>query len=345
LYQAKTVFVLGAGASAEAEFPVGTGLLQEIIKMVDLRGEFGRLDRGDQVFFEAIKLLEKTSTLTLKESVRAGRELATAAREHPSIDYTINALEDDAIALIGKMAISRAILQFEKNSSKFRRPAGPDSLDVGRFQGTWFDAFKRLAAEEVRRSELDRLFEHVKVINFNYDRSLEEYLPHAIAATYNVPLETARSACSALQTFRPYGQVGRLPWQKGDLPVIDFGYNGWEQLLQVGEGIKTFTEQMADGSELAAMQSAVAESDRIVFLGFAFHEQNVALVAQPISKRCQVLATVHGMSDDELSVVETTVSSAFKIPSQDRVGRIMLSRLGCNQFFQEFGRRLKGPVH
>ena len=124
MFPAKTVFVLGAGASAEVGFPVGSGLLNHIVDMVDFRGDFGPLQHGDQTLYEALRNLSGTTNQPFQYFIDGARVLASVARQHPSIDYTIDTLEDRAVELVGKMAIARAILDFEQRASRKSGPPG-----------------------------------------------------------------------------------------------------------------------------------------------------------------------------------------------------------------------------
>src|SRR5438105_10539862 len=47
MFNRRTLFVLGAGASAEVGLPIGTGLAAAIKKKMDIRFEFGNRPVGD----------------------------------------------------------------------------------------------------------------------------------------------------------------------------------------------------------------------------------------------------------------------------------------------------------
>ncbi len=52
------------------------------------------------------------------------------------------------------------------------------------------------------------------------------------------------------------------------------GFDPWPVLDQ----LKTYTEQIEDQDMLTLIRGAVSEASQIVFLGFAFHPQNMALM-------------------------------------------------------------------
>jgi hypothetical protein len=57
LFRAKTIFVLGAGASFEVGLPVGKGLLENIVKLINIRYQYSRMVSGDHVIADALKYL------------------------------------------------------------------------------------------------------------------------------------------------------------------------------------------------------------------------------------------------------------------------------------------------
>jgi hypothetical protein len=108
--------------------------------------------------------------------------------------------------------------KFFKNKDDY-----PDRLDVGKFKGTWYDSLTKLLCESVRKSEVGSIFDNLEVINFNYDRCLEQYLPFSLANYYGLDVKEVRGLMAKLTMHRPYGIAGKLPWQVGDLPAVEFG--------------------------------------------------------------------------------------------------------------------------
>src|SRR5690606_26695494 len=119
-------------------------------------------------------------------------------------------------------------------------------------------------------------------IIFNYDRCIEQYLENALQIYFAISLSEAQSLLRKLKTFHPYGSVGKFSWQiKGEgVKPIRFGAElSPSELVGVAGGIKTFTERLEDEDIVTAIKNEVATSEVIVFLGFAFHDQNLDLIA------------------------------------------------------------------
>ena len=348
MFRAKTLLVLGAGASCEVGLPVGSDLLGIISDCIDFRFDFGRPISGDLSILEALKLElnEEGAVDRLNQHLNAGHQLRKSAQQALSIDNVIDALEDPEVELMGKLGILGAILGAERASDCFRgERADPDSIDISKFQNTWYSSFTKLLTENVKRSQIDQLFNNVEIINFNYDRCVEQYLPHSLSEYYGVERAAVQQIVNSLRIHRPYGVAGRLPWMNGEAAAARFGQSSPNVLASTVQQIRTFTERIEEGAELAAMRQAVADADRIVFLGFAFHRQNVALLASPVQDHAEILATAVGISASDQDVIKNELSAAFGFDDDLRSEwRIELSDRTCDGFFRDYWRTLTaGP--
>ena len=344
LFRAKTLFVIGAGASYEVDLPVGAELLQQIVRFLSYEFEWNRPKSGDIAIFDALKLIfnEGGSVTTLNRHLIAGARLTKSAQQALSIDNVIDALEDPEVELIGKLGIARSILGAESTSGKFR-PNREDGieLEVKNFSNTWYSSLTKLLTEGVKRSSVGTIFDNVEIINFNYDRCLEHYLPFSLSNYYDRPLEDMQQLLHKLKIHRPYGVVGRLPWMSGLGPTVRFGDSSARSLAAVAQQIRTFTEQVEDGTARQSMQAAVRSADRIIFLGFAFHRQNVELIASEIQRHTQVIATSFGISASDRAVIKEELSVALEYSTEPHAeSRADLATMTCNDFFNEYWRTL-----
>ncbi|MFN3537831.1 MAG: hypothetical protein ACK4Y4_10320, partial [Brevundimonas sp.] len=116
---------------------------------------------------------------------------------------------------------------------------------------------------------------------------------------------------------------------------------GAQQLANVAEQIRTFTEQIEEGDRLDAMRTAIASADRIIFLGFAFHRQNVALISTNIDDHTEILATALGISASDQGVIQNEVAEAFGYAGDvASLSRAQLATMPCSEFFKEYWRTL-----
>jgi len=224
-----------------------------------------------------------------------------------SIDNLVEHRGDDAeLVRCAKISIAHAILLSERKSLLAIRDGR--APDVSKVDGSAiFSLFQSICAGATKRSLRDA-FTNVVFINFNYDRCLEHFLYHAILRYSGEDRDFALSIIKDIPIFHPYGVVGLLPWQanRGGSPVANFGENlGWVELGQVADQIKTFSEEMADDVEIDILKSYIKVSDQIIFLGNAFHQQNMRLI-----------------KPDEQGVARRVYGTCYKIPPADPSDKI-----------------------
>jgi hypothetical protein len=342
MFRAKTLLIVGAGASYEVGLPIGSDLLRTIVQMTDLRFQRSEQTHGSPALLEALKAaLWPSVHEAVDEHIRAGWQLAKSAQQAISIDNLIDALEDPKVELVGKLGIAQAILQAEGQSPAFRQSdSHTPSLDISKFAGTWYATLTKLLTENVRKSEVDGIFSNLEIINFNYDRCLEQYLPFSLSEYYGLEVKRFQTILGDLPIHRPYGSVGRLPWQSGDAPEVAFGRPDPDSVAMVSRGLRTFTEQVRDEAALRAIRAAVSRADRIVFLGFGFHRQNVELIASAVQGHTEILGTAMGISRSDLGAIDDEIWRAFELRGVRHDARVDLEDASCDHFFRGHWRTL-----
>lgn len=345
MFRTKTVFVLGAGASAEVGLPVGSQLLQQIIDLTHITYDFHRMKSGDYVISEALKLIldEGGEVQLYNEHLHAARQLGESAKQALSIDNVIEALEDEKTELIGKLGIVRAILQAESASEFFRHENNQyDRINLDQFNETWYSFFSKLLTENVKKSGIGEIFENLEIINFNYDRCLEKYLPFSIGNYYGIPPNEIWGLVKKLPIHRPYGIAGRLPWQDGEIPSVEFGTGNAEQLANVAKQIRTFTERIEEEKALESIKKCISDADRIVFLGFAFHRQNVELISSQVKQNVEILGTSHKISESDQNVIREELCKAFCYEDGANLANIHVELVDstCRSLFENYWRTL-----
>lgn len=352
MFRANTVFVIGAGASSEVGLPLGNELLEQIVKRVHITYAYGGPQKtGDPFVADALQLyIEKAANpfanasyvgAQYNEYLAAASQLSSSAQQALSIDNIIDALEDERIEIIGKLGIVRSILTAEADSSFFKPlDHDLDRLDLKRFHPTWYNSFTKLLIENVKKSSVESIFDNLAIINFNYDRCLEHYLPISLASYYGLPVQQLQQIMHSLTIHRPYGIAGKLPWQNGNGHRVGFGKGQPIDLAAIAPQIRTFTERVEEGTELNAIRASLADADRIIFIGFAFHRQNVELLSCPIQSHAEIVATTYNISKSDQAVIQQELAEAFHIPEPIEKDRIKFADMPCNQFFKEYWRTL-----
>ena len=135
------------------------------------------------------------------------------------------------------------------------------------------------------------------------------------------------------------------PWQ-GESPRIDFGAEpNVRLLLELSSGIRTFSEESDPGSEeIAKIHNAVLRAQTIVFLGFAFHPDNMSLITpqqQPkeSSGLIDYYATAHGMSKSNQNQIERHLLKLRRGDARDN--NYNIADMKCVNLFDEYSKSLE----
>ena len=126
---------------------------------------------------------------------------------------------------------------------------------------------------------------------------------------------------NTLEIIHPYGDVGELktPLQGNGTP---FG-GGDEDLESFNDAalanrIRTYTE-VKDDEARENIDALVQDAETWIFLGFAFHEQNLRLIKSGgtrLAKAKRVYATALGMSDSDVNITPGRILDFFTTASQ-----------------------------
>ena len=289
MQQKKTVFVVGAGASQEVDLPTSTALKTTIENILDIRFHLTEQINGDFVIADALKSCFRD----INPHLRACWKIREALPLAMSIDNFIDSHRgDERIELCGKLAIVRSILHAERSSKlSLNRPNTykDDKLNFGPLKDTWFNALWQRISENCQAEGLRDRLSSVVLIVFNYDRCIEHFLYHSIQSYYNLSADKSASLVNGMEIYHPYGKVGGLPWTN-DIVRMEFGAEPNAQtLMKLAENIKTFTEGTdPEESDIHEIRQQVAKADTLVFLGFAYHKQNLELCSYPLTLRTRV---------------------------------------------------------
>jgi hypothetical protein len=310
MLSSKTVFIVGAGASKEVGLPIGSELKNIIATKLDMRfNDWKPIGRGDLTIFEVLQR-KHLPYGTLQRYADACRCIRDGIVLSDSIDDFIDAHQHDrAIAACGKLAITRSILEAEKRSKLYyERKNVDDTVNFDAIKDTWYVGFYNLLNHKMKKENLEGFFNNVTVISFNYDRCIQHFLVHAIAANYQIQIDEARHIVEKLIIFYPYGSVGAYFGKSNE--IVEFGSSVLADFDKVVSNIRTYTEQMEDHESLGAIRKAVVEAEVIMFLGTAYHPNNMGLLVgeKDDLTRKTFYATRKGISSADIPVVHQAVS-------------------------------------
>lgn len=342
MYRQKTTIVLGAGASAEFCMPTGTKLRGAI--QTALRIEFTtfgepRAPKGYAIG-DAIQLLARQQNASTKNYEPACTEIVRAMPGTDSIDAYIDTRGDNPhIATIGKLAIVECILKAEANSDLKIVNDGRQPIDIAKVENTWAMKLARMMFDGCQKDDLKSRLENLSLIIFNYDRCFEHFLCNYIQTQYAESQAFAADVVRSLNPIHPYGTVGDLPWQADEISV-PFGVDAdGKAILLLSRDIHTYTEQIEDKKSLVEIHDAIRTAQRLIFLGFAFHEQNMELLTpDPRGNPKMIYATAKGKSESDLIVIANENAGRF-----GEVNRTKFVSGDCAKLFDEYYHELKRP--
>ncbi len=276
----KTTLVLGAGASRAMGFPTGAGLLAAIHDLVTV-------DR--QPFAIQAGLFNPDGT-ALHEFIDAFR-----GSQMYSIDSFL--ARRPQFSDIGKRAIAAVLLECEKASS----------LD----RCTHADGWMQYLWNKFGAASWDELdFSCLRVVTFNYDRSLEHYLLQAIIHSHGVTQKQALWKLQGLKVVHVYGSLS-APLPDGD-GYLAYGH-GTENHAPaiVAKHLQVIPEGRNDSAVLTLAHQHLLWADKIAFMGFGFDPVNMGRLDS--QRTCQrqvdrpggpafreIIATGFGLTDVEI---------------------------------------------
>ena len=311
MFRKQTLFILGAGASAEVDLPIGDELARRISAMLDVHAGGVHNNVGETLLAE----LYNSHPLANRAYHRAAVAISDGVRLTRSIDDFLDRhSHDPLIQLVGKTAIVKSILDAEGKSAFALHPRSRATLD--RLEKTWYVKFFRMLGTDLKVPDVRQIFDKVAFVVFNYDRCLEYFLFNALQQAYGTDANEAAAIISDLHLIHPYGVVADLQTAGGGVP---YGYSSELNHGLFSKNIKIYTEQLAAGELLKDIHDEMLRAEQIIFLGFGFHEMNLILLS-PDKKlpNIPVFGTLTNASDHNRDAIHTRLSTLFK-PAPPRI--------------------------
>ena len=162
---------------------------------------------------------------------------------------------------------------------------------------------------------------------------------HGVRVRYALDAPRAREILSTAKIFHPYGMVAPHP----EIANGGTGFGNTMNLAwkQMSNQIRTFTEEMTDTDQLGRMRDEIARAGTLVFLGFGFHKQNIALLAEQNSLGTKrIFGSAFGVSNADLKVVKSRILPLFKQNDQGPLVHgstaMKMDKLKCSPLMDEY---------
>lgn len=355
----RTVFVIGAGANVEIGMPSGELLKRRIADVLDFNPQEDGMYKGDEILYYAINLQcrqnDYVNTTMLDNFVDAAKNISKSMSLSSSIDNFIESRKlEPKIMSCGKLAIVKSILVAEHDCAlplDYDHPISRidevfEKEKESKINKSWYSPLFQKIVEGCQINQLAKRLDDISFIIFNYDRCFEYFMYNSLKTYYNLKHDAAKSFVENLHINHPYGTVGDL-WDDKDR--LTFGIiPDAEQLLSLSNRIKTFSERARDSESILnnRIQYLVERADRVVFLGFAYHDQNLDMLFKHQGKlyaadgigltdSFECYGTGYGIAKNDLNYLCDTLQEKYK-----RIKYIDISPVKCSEFFKEFWYRL-----
>ena len=334
MIRSKTTFVLGPAAAAELHMPGPAETLERIAQALDFsRASANQLTRDAAAILRHVGKLAERTRKSEEQLYRAAQRIHQAAKVGRTIEGLIEQNNDDPLVeAFGKLALAVFTLQSEQRSSVRATPQAHSALPL-QTGDYWLLELGRLIVSGLPRSRLEQGLGDIAIVSLGYDRAVEHFLPYVVMTAYGMTLQEAQRIVAArLKVFHPNGSVGRLPWQSGDQPDVEWGNEAPWNMAALSAQLKTHDQAMADRVSLGQMRATVAASQRLVFLGCDFAPQMLdLLVDSSLSHNPDLIVTTQGLEganraaalrmlrrktgterDDKLTLVDGRCLDVFK---------------------------------
>lgn len=290
-----TVLILGAGSSTHLGYPLGTKLIDQLSGFLRANS-LGELPREFSES-DAHGLVTKIS--------RSG-------------DYSIDAFlgRHPEYAPLGKYLLAKCIKAHEQLYKLFPP-----------HESGWYRYLLNTLVDDASKTIGET---RLSVITYNYDRSLEAYLHEAIKSRFDIDDAAALVELEKIPIVHVHGSLGAYP---------DYPYCvecTAEELLDISKSIKIIHEVgKADrgfcSPDFERANALLQKTDRVIFLGFGFHEDNV--------KRLKFFDKYTSAKID----IYAACGTIGKIAQEEMIKRLQVYGIGratlngnlCNNFFDQ----------
>jgi hypothetical protein len=331
-FDVKTLIVTGAGASAELGFPVGNKLKANIRSLSNI--DWNGLElTGNKVF---CRILEDTARVNY--GGRLDSILAACKHVHEnvilsgSIDQFLSSHQDDPVLVkCAKLAIAFEISKAETESHLNTNASSRDHTDFVYLKDSYFPRLWARLQSGLPIKEWRSYFENLRVITFNYDRTLEQFLRLALTRFCRANESEVLTFLGQLPILHVYGNLGTLSTGSDHCPYAP----NHHQIIDSADRILTFSETVRDNVR-NEIEDYFMWANRIVFLGFSFANVNMDLFPTIDGAAKEVFGTSMAMSAPNTDHARNRVNRLV-----DNVNRrAVLSPTNCAQLFDDFELRL-----
>jgi hypothetical protein len=328
---AKTVLVLGAGASWDYGLPTGEQLLDQAI---ELCRDAGRT--ADAGKFSSLVCTGPSPPINGWQLALTQFASLLQGQLPPSIDWFLGQDFDDArrpgFRRIGLLAIAWLIGNSEQAEAKSKepklRPTEPDEKGRQRPRPHWYRTFWRSLG--VRSAEdFEKIIdeERLRIVTFNYDRSFDQFLFKRLAALHAARAGTFTEASLQqklaklfVHVYGDLGSLDELPY--GAIASATTEMEWRHMVTQASQRLQVVEEHRKDEEQkrFVKAQSWIQAADKIVFLGFGFDPTNLERLGFPNLRKPVrgIFATTYGLAPVQRQEVCEALITSWASSTEDQ---------------------------
>ncbi|MGZ8190681.1 MAG: hypothetical protein ACXWTS_05565 [Methylococcaceae bacterium] len=304
MIESKTLLIVGAGASVPYGYPAGIQLRNELCASQNLKGlPPHKVDsKGIEFFCQHFK----ESQLYSIDAFLAKRGANSIGKQPSGAGSYFGTYEE-----YGKLAIAYKLIERENMSTLFEPTRDVDGNADHWLQYLWNHMSSDVAKTEFQNNQL-------KIVSFNYDRVLEQYLQTAIERTYGVNETEAGALRKFIEIVHVYGNLQDLEKRAYGKTPDDFS--------EVANCIRVIPEaRKADDEQFEKAKEMIAWAENICFIGFGFDKTNVERLGfrpdHDYGYSKKIYSTLYGITPPEGYAAQKLLGSNFRVAPSGALSR------------------------
>jgi hypothetical protein len=301
----ENVFILGAGASHDYNFPLGKGLMDNVLQKL----------KSDTPYLKAVYKTGEIMSYSPHDVDSFLGKLDEFNQQESSLDSFVGSFADSekkvVIQTIAKVCIASEIIRCE------------DKSNVRLETGWYARLFSMMYSTSNTYSSFMKL--RLTIITFNFDRSIEFYLLNAIRKRW--PEESENIGRDMLESFKfihLHGSLGSILNSDAASyrPYQTIGWNEPSILAKAANNIKLHTESNVEAEPFEEAKQYIDRAKIIHFIGFGFHIDNMERLGLFAGKeRRNRFGTIFRISPPNLvRELQTTIGLQLAQYSGDSLG-------------------------
>jgi hypothetical protein len=324
----KTLLVTGAGASAELDFPVGDKLKENIRALTNVDWDGFEL-KGDRHFCRVLEDFARANHGgNLEPIISSCKHIHENVILSGSIDQFLSSHQDDpALVQCAKLAIAFEIGKAESASHLNAENKDHAHTDFVYLKTSYLPRMWARLQNGLPITDWKLYFNNLKIITFNYDRTLEQFIRLALTRFCRADDYHVLDFMAQLPILHVYGNLGSLGKGADHCPYAP----NHHQIIGASNRILTFSETVADNIR-EEISDYFRWADRIVFLGFSYANVNIELFPRIENAAKMVFGTSKGMSFANTEHARSKLNWLVDAAN----ARATLSPTACAQLFDDF---------